>query len=77
MRTFIGLIPALACVVMVAVVCVPMMFGRPRTAKSPLEAPSLLGEVAALREEVARLQREVAQFREEHSEERNEGVLDA
>jgi hypothetical protein len=77
LRTFIGLIRALACVVMVAVVCVPMMLGRRRTAKPRLEAPTLLGEVAALREEVARLQREVAQLREERPGERNQGVLDA
>jgi ubiquinone biosynthesis protein UbiJ len=77
MRLLLSVIPALACAVMVAVVCVPMMFDRRRTAKPPLEAATRLGEVAALRKEVAKLQREVTQLREERSTKREQGVFDA
>jgi hypothetical protein len=61
--TKLSLVPALACVLMLAVMCAPMMFGRRRSDQRPLEASTEPTDVTALRQEIVRLQREVAQLK--------------
>ncbi len=58
MRTFLLYVPAIACVAMMAGICIPTMRNMRRDDHHQPGAPDLCSEVAALREEVARLQAE-------------------
>ena len=67
-RLLLNYLPALACLIVMAVICLPMLLGHRRgrgAAGHP--SPAAAEEVAALREEVARLRAELT-----HSSDRRE-----
>ena len=69
-RLLLSYLPALACLVVMAVVCLPMLLGHRRgRGAAGHHSPASAEEVAALREEVARLRAELARSSDEHEPE--------
>jgi hypothetical protein len=58
LRSLVAYLPAIACGVMMLLICVPMMFGRKHDQSADVGASKQ--EVAELREEVSRLKAERA-----------------
>jgi hypothetical protein len=60
-RTFLTLLPAIGCLVMMLVMCGPMMLKRNRSRSSAVEYPtSFSKDVAELRDEVSSLKAKLA-----------------